>query len=186
MKHKAFVSYLTIRALVSTVSTVLSVAIGWHIYQITGDPFDLALIGLVQIAPILLLFMVSGWVVDQFPRRIVLACCIGAETLLLLLLAILMTAPSLELFWIYSVLFLIGATRAFYRPAQDSILPSLVDAVYFPKAVAINTIVFNVALTGGPFVAGLLIAWLDKQVYSLLVAAAALCASIKKRNQQAH
>ena len=53
-------------------STMLSVAVGWHIYQATGNPFDLALVGLMQIIPIAGLFIVSGWVVDHLQRKYIL------------------------------------------------------------------------------------------------------------------
>ena len=51
MNYPVFVPYLLARACLSLASTMLSVAIGWHLYRITGDPFDLALVGLVQITP---------------------------------------------------------------------------------------------------------------------------------------
>jgi len=49
-----FFAFLTARAAVSLVTAMLSIAIGWHLYQNSGDPFDLALVGLMQIMPIFL------------------------------------------------------------------------------------------------------------------------------------
>ena len=43
-----FFAFLTARAAVSLVTTMLSIAIGWHLYQNSGDPFDLALVGLID------------------------------------------------------------------------------------------------------------------------------------------
>ena len=42
-----FFAFLTARAAVSLVTAMLSIAIGWHLYQNSGDPFDLALVGLM-------------------------------------------------------------------------------------------------------------------------------------------
>ena len=38
----------------------LTVAVGWYVYKLTGDPLDLGLIGLAQFAPALILFLVAG------------------------------------------------------------------------------------------------------------------------------
>jgi len=166
--NRSYISYLLIRAFTSAVSTISSVALGWHIYKITGDPFSLAMIGLVQITPILSLFIVSGLVVDRFPRRIVIACCVGSEAFFFSAIAYLMSQPEVMVNAVYCVLFFIGCSRAFYRPAQDAILPSIVTKDYFPKAVSINAVVFNVALTLGPFLAGYMLAWFDRGIYMVL------------------
>ena len=48
--------FLVARAAVSLVTAMLSIAIGWHLYQNSGDPFDLALVGVMQVTPIFLFF----------------------------------------------------------------------------------------------------------------------------------
>lgn len=40
----SFVAYLIARGTITLASTMLTVALGWHLYQITGDPWDLALV----------------------------------------------------------------------------------------------------------------------------------------------
>ena len=56
-------------------SSMLTVAVGWHLYERTGNPFDLALVGLMQILPIAGLFILSGWVIDHVRRKYVLIAC---------------------------------------------------------------------------------------------------------------
>jgi len=170
MQHQFFIAFLAARACVSLAASMLSVAIGWHIYQLTGDPFDLAMVGLVQIIPILALFMLSGWVVDHFPRRTILFICVGMDTLLIIGMAIVLLADTVNIKAIFALLFLHGCVRAFYRPAQAAVLPTIVAAEYFPRAVAISALTFNIATTSGPFVAGLLLAWLDFHIYWSLAA----------------
>src|ERR1051325_8288609 len=48
---------------------MLSVAVGWQIYEITGRALDLGLIGLVQFIPSVLLALPAGHVAAQFERR---------------------------------------------------------------------------------------------------------------------
>jgi len=165
MQHNALLSYLSARACVSLTSSMMSVAIGWHLYQLTGNPFDLAMIGLMQIIPILSLFMFTGWVVDQVPRKLVLISCVATETLLMGLVALVMNADEVDKHLVFGLLFLLGCSRAFYRPAQEAILPNIVEKTFFPKAVAITAVVYNTASTAGPFLAGLLLAWIDQKIY---------------------
>ena len=43
---------------------ILTVAVGWHVYQLTGDPLDLGYIGLAQFLPALFLFLIAGYVLS--------------------------------------------------------------------------------------------------------------------------
>ena len=56
---------------------IVSVAVGWQVYDLTRDPFDLGLVGLVQFAPALLLVLVTGAAADRFNRRIIVAALPG-------------------------------------------------------------------------------------------------------------
>jgi MFS family permease len=147
---------------------MLSVAIGWHIYKLTGDPFDLALVGLVQVVPVLSLFIFTGWVVDNFPRKWILIICGLVETCTLISMALVMHADTINTDYIFALMFLHGCTRAFIGPAQSAILPNIVSEDFLAKAVAVTSTVWNTASTSGPFIAGLLIAWIDLDTYWLL------------------
>ena len=73
MIDRAFIAYLAARVCISL--AMLSVTIGWHLYQHSGNPFDLALVGLMQILPMLSLFILTGWVIDHFSRKTILVVC---------------------------------------------------------------------------------------------------------------
>jgi len=64
------------------------VAVGWQIYELTNDPFDLGLVGLVQFVPLVALSVVIGQVADRFDRRIVVATCQVGKALAALALAL--------------------------------------------------------------------------------------------------
>ena len=68
-RHRAFVAFWFARIASGFGFQMLSVAVGWQIYAITGRAFDLGLIGLVQFVPSLLLALPAGHVADQFERR---------------------------------------------------------------------------------------------------------------------
>ena len=51
LRHRAFVAFWFARIASGFGFQMLSVAVGWQIYSITGRAFDLGLIGLVQFVP---------------------------------------------------------------------------------------------------------------------------------------
>jgi MFS family permease len=132
-------------------------AVEWEIYQRTGSKFAIGLIGLVQFAPVIVLVLLAGHVVDTFNRKRIVIC----STLVI-------AAASCGLAWIsatqadhrlmYGCVFLIGMARAFHQPAKAALLPQLVPLNLFSNAVAWNTGGFHLASVVGPGVGGLLIA----------------------------
>jgi MFS family permease len=67
-QHRAYVAFWCARTASSFGFQMLSVAVGWQIYAMTGRAFDLGLIGLVQFFPSVLLALPAGHLADQFDR----------------------------------------------------------------------------------------------------------------------
>jgi MFS family permease len=132
-----------------------SVAVGWQIYETTRRPLDLGLVGLAQFLPAILLFLLSGHVVDRFNRRNILVLCYcGFAACSTLLLVVAFRAPR-SIGLIYAVLVLLGIVRSLNGPASRAILPQLVPEDHFPSAVAWASSVFQTATILGPAVGGI-------------------------------
>ena len=126
-RHGAFLRFWAARFLATFSTQIVSVAVGWQIYDLTRDPFDLGLVGIIQFLPALLLVLVTGAVADRFGRRLIMA---------LVELASRRSAPwrSCCLTWrgltgagpIFAVLALFGVARAFFGPASASLVANLV------------------------------------------------------------
>jgi hypothetical protein len=172
-----FFAFLIGIAMTNLVTSALSVALGWHIYLHSGNPIDLAIVGLMQVIPTFLFFFATGWVVDSFPRKTLIIACTIAEALIMAGLAISMFDQEMNLAVIFSLLFVHGSVRAFYFPAKQAIVPNLVSKAQLPRAIALSSTIGNVAQTGGPLVAGLLIALVDVHIYSLLFAVLIIAAA---------
>ncbi|MDB9890586.1 MFS transporter [Alphaproteobacteria bacterium] len=164
-----FFAFLTARAAVSLVTAMLTIAIGWHLYQNSGDPFDLALVGLMQIIPIFLFFFVTGWATDSLPRKALLIICTITEAVILISITMAMLVDDLNLTVIFALLFAHGGVKAFYTPAQQAIIPNIVPPAMLSRAIALNSTIGKVFATAGPLLAGVLITVID--VYTYLVAA---------------
>jgi len=165
-----FVSYLSARISIALASSMLSVAIGWHLFTFSEDPFDLALVGLMQITPMMLLFIVSGWVNDHFSRKNILVLCAVVEACVYIGLALSMNGGDLNRPMIFLLLFIHGTVRTFYAPASSAILPNIVSTDYLSRAIAITSTTWTTAQTLGPLVAGILIALVDYGTYWFMLA----------------
>lgn len=149
---------------------MLSVSVGWHLYERTSSAWALGLVGAVEILPVFLLMPVTGTVADRFPRRRVAALAhtgIGVATLGLSVAA----AQDAGVSTLYVLLALIGAARAFAMPAAATILPRLLTPGEFANANAWVSSTFQLAAVTGPALAGALIGLTGTATASLAVAA---------------
>ncbi|HTN95617.1 MAG TPA: MFS transporter, partial [Nordella sp.] len=80
-RHSGFRNYWVARLLVSFATQIISVAVGWQVYDLTRNPLDLGFVGLVQFLPSLLLVLVTGVVADRYSRRAITAICLGLEAI---------------------------------------------------------------------------------------------------------
>ena len=60
---------------------------------------------------------------------------------------------------------LLGATRAFESPAQQALLPSLIDNSSLPRALALNSSLREASVIIGPALGGLLYTLQPEMVY---------------------
>ncbi|MBK8026773.1 MAG: MFS transporter [Chloroflexi bacterium] len=136
---------------------MVSIGIGWELYQRTRDPLALGLVGLVQVIPVMLLSLPGGYAVDRFDRRKILLLSQAFLVLCSLALLVISTTQG-PLVVLYGVLALIGAARAFNNPAESAITPLTVPPEYFMNAVTWSTSVWQVSAILGPAIGGFLIA----------------------------
>src|SRR5262252_977254 len=105
-KYPNFVSYTAARFFMVLALEMLSVAVGWQVYDITHRAIDLGYVGLAQFLPGFALFLVGGHATDIFNRRKLLISCYAAYAICSgLLLAISLGAPrSVRLIYMVLVL----------------------------------------------------------------------------------
>ena len=68
-QNRSFVLFWLSRVCASIAVQMQSLAVGWQIYNLTGSPFDLGLVGLMQFLPLVSLMLVAGQVADRYDRR---------------------------------------------------------------------------------------------------------------------
>ncbi len=170
LRHRPFVLFWCARLAVTASYQMLIVAVGWQLYALTNDPFDLGLIGLIQFVPAMLLFLVVGQVADRHDRRLLLIGCqmIEAVAAGTLLVGVLSGAISREL--ILATAFILGVARAFEVTVMQIIVPSLVPLPLVPRAVAASATANQGATIAGPALGGFLYTAGAPVVYGVCVA----------------
>ena len=155
-RHRGFAAFWFARIASGFGFQMLSVAVGWQIYAITGRAFDLGLIGLVQFIPSVLLALPAGHVADQFDRRRIVLLGQVVEWVAIALLAALTLTHHVHEQSILLLVLMLGVAKAFEFPALQSMLPALVPLEILPRAMAVNASAGQAAMIMGPALGGFL------------------------------
>jgi MFS family permease len=156
LRHTAFVRYLSARLLATLAAQIQTVAVGWQVYEITRDPLDLGLIGLSQFLPFVVLILPAGQIADRYDRRRIVMLCYATETLCAMLLLLFTMFEITNPVPVFGAMTLLGCARAFSMPTGQALLPNLVPAEDFSRAVALNSSVFQISTIAGPALGGLI------------------------------
>src|SRR5215510_6411518 len=139
LREQPFVRFWTARIATTIALNMQAVAVGWQMYELTDNPLDLGLVGLVQFVPALLLVLVAGHFADRHDRRRIIAAAQAVAGLASALLTIGTAENFLSREWILAIVFMVGMARAFEQPTSAALLPSLVSGPLLPRAVAASS-----------------------------------------------
>lgn len=151
---------------------IISVAVGWQLYEQTGQAWALGLVGLFEVAPVLLLMAAAGQAADRVPRRTVGMLAHSGLSVAAAGLALLAWARG-PVAAIYGLIVLVGVGRAFGAPAVNTILPQLLPAAVFANLNAWVASTVQLAAIVGPAAGGFIIAVTGGSAAAFAVAAAA-------------
>lgn len=146
--------YLATRVLARLAVLVQSVAVGWQVYDMTGSPLSLGIVGLVEFVPMFLLALPAGELADRFDPRRIIALARLVETLASGLLLLFVLTHQVSVWPLYGVVLLYGCARGFSGPAGRSLLPFLVPPERLSKSLAWASSVSQLAVIAGPALGG--------------------------------
>ncbi|MEO5626847.1 MAG: MFS transporter, partial [Dokdonella sp.] len=155
-QQPAFVQFWIARIASGFGFQMLSVAVGWQIYAITGRALDLGLIGLAQFIPSVLFALPAGHIADQFERRRVVVLCQILEWIAIALLTAGSFFGMLDETRILALVFVISIAKAFEFPPMQAMVPGLVPERLLPQAMAASASASQVAMIAGPAIGGFL------------------------------
>ena len=131
---------------------------GWLIYELTDSTVQLGLVRGVQALPILLLSPIAGSTADRYSRKMQILVAQIIDGAMLAVLALLILAGLIQPWHVYATAFGMAVVQTFQQPARAAIIADVVPTNNLTNAIGLNSIIFNVARSTGPALAGVLIA----------------------------
>jgi MFS family permease len=134
------------------------VALPFQVKELTNSYLAVGLIGLVEIAPLIIFGLYGGVLADRVNRKIMIWVTEFASMFLTAILLINALLPEPKLWVLYVVAALFSAVDGLQRPSADAILPRLVAHDDLPAASALMSLRWQFGVITGPSLAGILIA----------------------------
>lgn len=135
-----------------------AIAQAWLVYRLTDSSLLLGLVAFAGQAPVLLVSPFAGVLADRLDRRRVLLVTQATMMASACVLAGLTIGEVVQPWHIVALAFLSGTANAFDVPTRQSFTIEMVGREDLPRAIALNSIMFNAARLVGPALAGLLVA----------------------------
>ena len=139
-------------------SMITYVALPFQVKELTNSFLAVGLIGLVEIAPLIIFGLYGGVLADRVNRKIMIWVTEFASMFLTAILLINALLPEPKLWVLYLVAALFSAVDGLQRPSADAILPRLVGHDDLPAASALMSLRWQFGVITGPSLAGVLIA----------------------------
>ena len=147
-----------------------AVAVGWQVYDINRNPFDLGLIGLAEFLPLPLLALPAGQLADRLPRRIVFGFSLVIEISVFVALLVVSLEGAHELWPFLALAVATGVAGSIGTPSGRAQPAEVVDTELLASAMALRSIAGQAAVIGGPVVGGVLFAIRPELVYGVAAA----------------
>ena len=136
---------------------LLQFTMHWQMFKLTGEPMDLALLGMAIAVPALALNLLGGVLADRFEPKFLVAAAQASTATVVVLLAISVFTGVVQSWHLLLAAVIIGAGQAVDQPSRASVSPRLVRPEHIVNAVAMDSLVWNTVRIAGPVLAGIII-----------------------------
>lgn len=137
-------------------SRALAVVLGYEVYDLTGNPLALGMLGLIEVIPAVSIALYGGHIADRRDRRQILRITLGALVLSAIALA-LVEASGIDhgkLMLLYGVVFVAGIARGFAEPAAQALEAQVVPFEVLINSSTLMASCWMTAAVVGPLVGG--------------------------------
>lgn len=132
---------------------------GWLVADLTGSPFQLGLVQFLRGISILFVSPFAGALAERVDRRLLAGGASMVNGLSALAIAILLVTGHIAMWQLYITAFIGGLAGSIFQPTRQFMVFEAVGAKHLPNAIALNSMVMNMARVVGPAIAGFLIAF---------------------------
>lgn len=144
--------------------------LGKQVFDMTGRPFDLGMLGLAEFIPVFVFAPIAGSVADSIDRRYVYAVGLVAEAATSIAFFFYVSGEPTALWPIFLIVLAFGTARAFVAPASRALPIDLAPPGMVERIVALRSLSFQAGIITGPIAVGFV--FLIGPQYPYLLAAA--------------
>jgi MFS family permease len=155
--HRDFRLFWAAGAMITSGMQAGMVVQAWLLFDITGDPLALGLLGFVRGIPGVASSLAGGVLADKFDRRRVMMAGTIGNAVVFSALATMALTGEIQVWHILGSGFLVGGLQAFEGPARQAIFPHLVSRQHLTNAVSLISAMNPAVRIFAPIVTGLLI-----------------------------
>lgn len=137
---------------------ITAIALAYQVYALTRSTFDVGLLGVAVLVPLVLVGLLGGSLVDAVDRRRLVLITSSVMATSSVLLAVQAFTGAARVWPLYLLAALTGGASALDQPARSTFIPRLLGTEQVAAASALGQLSMNLSLTGGPLLGGLLIA----------------------------
>lgn len=138
-------------------SQITYVALPWQLYHLTHSTFDVGLLGLAQLIPLLLMGVWGGAIADAVERKWICISVMGLLSVCNAVLIFLTVAGHITPMHIYLLGGVMAGLSSLYRPAYQSLIPQLVKREDIARISPLNSFTSSFGMIAGPAVGGVLL-----------------------------
>jgi MFS family permease len=142
----------------NTGSWMQIVAQAFLVFELSGSPFLLGVVGMARAIPMIILPPFGGVIADRFPRLKLLKVTQVANFFVAFLQGAVVSLGIVTIWQLALLGLFAGMVNAFDNPTRQALLPDLVKREHLNKAIALNSSAWQGSALFGPTLAGVFIA----------------------------
>jgi MFS family permease len=160
LRVRNFRFFLLFRICLTMASLMMSVIVGWQVYEMTKDVLWLGMIGLFEVVPQVLTSLFAGHYIDIWNRRKIVRITIilpilSSSILLLYSIYSATLAPKLGAYPIFITIFITGFARGIIGPALVALLGQMLPRNLYANAATWNSATWQASAVLGPAIGGI-------------------------------
>ena len=138
----------------------LMLARGWLVFELTDSTGAVGIVTFAGMAPFLFLGPLGGAMADRFDRRRMAIASAALGVIFSTTLGVLVVTDVVATWQVVILAILQGTSMAMVAPAQEALMPSLVDRQHLLNAVALSGLARHGSRVAGPLAGGIVLATL--------------------------
>ncbi|MFC2034120.1 MFS transporter [Chloroflexota bacterium] len=153
-RYKNFPLVFTSMALSSLGNYMMMIAMGWLVLEMTDSAFLLGMVWVAQSTPYLLFGVLAGAVADKFDRRNLLLFAFATMVVCAVILGILISTDTVQLWHIFIITFIMGSSSTFGWPTHLAFFVDIVGSEGAMSAISLSSVGMRVMGIFGGIAAG--------------------------------